>query len=103
MLAVREEDAQRLFGNLLSNALRYAKSEITLTCRREGEGVFVSVRDDGPGVAEADLPHVFERFYKGAGGKHGIGLSIAQSVAESCGGTLTVRNDNGAVFEARFS
>ena len=103
MLAVREEDAQRLFGNLLSNALRYAKSEITLTCRREGEGVFASVRDDGPGVSEADLPHVFERFYKGAGGKHGIGLSIAQSVAESCGGALTVRNDNGAVFEARFS
>ena len=58
--------------------------------------------DDGPGVAEEDLPHVFERFYKGKDGKHGIGLAIARSVAEAYHGTLTVRNENGAVFEAVF-
>ena len=62
----------------------------------------VRVADDGPGVSGENLPHVFERFYKGRGGKHGIGLSIAQSVAESCHGTLSVRNEGGAVFEARF-
>lgn len=102
MLAIREQDAQRLFGNLLSNALRYANSEIRLCCRREGKRVFVSVADDGPGVSEADLPHVFERFYKGAGGKHGIGLAIAKSVAEMYHGELTVRNEGGAVFETVF-
>ncbi len=99
---IREQDAQRLFGNLISNALRYAESEIRLCCRREQEGILVSVADDGPGVAEADLPHVFERFYKGAGGKHGIGLAIARSVAESCGGSICVRNEGGAIFEVRF-
>ena len=48
------------------------------------------------------LPHVFERFYKGAGGKHGIGLAIAQSVAETYHGEISVHNDGGAVFEVRF-
>ena len=102
MLCIREQDAQRLFGNLLSNALRYAEKEIRLSCRREGETVLVSVADDGPGVAEEDLPHVFERFYKGAGGKHGIGLAIARSVAGTYHGELSARNEGGAVFEARF-
>lgn len=102
MLPIREQDAQRLFGNLISNALRYAKSEIVLSCRLENGAALVSVADDGPGVSDEDLPHVFERFYKGAGGRHGIGLSIAQSVAESCHGSISVRNDGGAVFEVRF-
>ena len=102
MLPFREQDAQRLFGNLISNAIRYASHEITLFCRASADVVTVSVTDDGSGISDDDLPHVFERFYKGAGGKHGIGLSIAQSVAEAYHGTLTVRNDGGAVFEARF-
>ena len=102
LLPIREQDAQRLFGNLISNAIRYAKSEVRLACHAEDGTVLVRVADDGPGIAEEDLPHIFERFYKGAGGKHGIGLAIAQSVAESCHGTLTARSDGGAVFEARF-
>ena len=102
MLAIREQDAQRLFGNLISNAVRYARKEIRLICRSSEEGAVVRVADDGPGVAEEDLPHVFERFYKGKDGKHGIGLAIAQSVAEAYQGNLTVRNENGAVFEAAF-
>lgn len=102
MLPIREQDAQRLFGNLISNAVRYAKKEIRLRCCGSGDTVTVCVRDDGPGVAEEDLPHVFERFYKGKGGKHGIGLAIAQSVAEAYHGTLRVENENGAVFTATF-
>ena len=101
-LSIREQDAQRLFGNLLSNAIRYAGKKILLTCRAVEKEILVSVKDDGPGVSDGDLPHVFERFYKGTGGRHGIGLSIAQSVAEAYHGTITVRNDGGAVFEVRF-
>ena len=102
LLAIREQDAQRLFGNLISNAVRYARSEIRLSCHsREGKAL-VRVADDGPGIAPEDLPHVFERFYKGKGGKHGIGLAIAQSVAESWNGSLAARNEGGAVFEASF-
>ena len=102
MLAIREQDAQRLFGNLISNAVRYASKEIRLSCHSSGESAIIRVADDGPGIAEEDLPHVFERFYKGKDGKHGIGLAIAQSVAEAYQGTLTARNENGAVFEAAF-
>ncbi len=102
LLNIREQDAQRMLGNLLSNALRYAENKTTLGCRNEENEIYIYVSDDGPGVAEEDLPHIFERMYKGRGGVHGIGLAIAQSVAESCGGKITVKNDNGAVFEARF-
>ena len=102
LLSIREQDAHRLFGNLISNAIRYAAHEITLSCHA-ADAVTVAVADDGPGISADDLPHIFERFYKGAGGKHGIGLSIAQSVAEAYHGSLTVCNDGGAVFEARFS
>ena len=102
LLAIREADAERLFGNLISNAVRYARKEIRLGCRAADGKITVRVADDGPGVAEADLPHVFERFYKGADGKHGIGLAIAKAVAETWHGTLQVRNEGGAVFEAVF-
>ncbi len=102
MLPVREQDAQRLCGNLISNAIRYAKHRIRLTCRAEDGAIHIAVADDGPGIAPEDLPHVFERFYKGADGRHGIGLAIAQAVARTYGGALTARNDAGAVFEATF-
>ncbi len=102
LLPIREQDAQRLFGNLISNAVRYAVKTIRLYCRCSDGKVTVRVADDGPGVAPEDLPYVFERFYKGKDGKHGIGLAIAQSVAETWHGTLRVWNDGGAVFEAAF-
>ena len=102
LLPIREQDAERLFGNLISNAIRYAKSEILLTCRTEKDAVFVSVADDGPGISDEDLPHIFERFYKGKNGRHGIGLALARSITESCHGVLTAYNKDGAVFEARF-
>jgi len=102
LLAIREQDAQRLFGNLISNAVRYADKTIRLRCNSDGENAIVHVADDGPGIGSEDLPHVFERFYKGKDGKHGIGLAIARSVAEAYHGTLTARNNNGAVFEAIF-
>ena len=102
LLAIREQDAQRLFGNLISNAVRYANSEIFLSCHRKGKSANIRVADDGPGIRPEDLPHVFERFYKGKDGKHGIGLAIAHSVAEAYHGTICAGNKNGAVFEVTF-
>ena len=99
---IRENDAERLFGNLIANAIRYAKSEVVLVCRLESGCGFVSVRDDGEGIMEEDLPHIFERFYKGKDGKHGIGLSIAEAAAQSAHAAITAHNDGGGVFEVRF-
>ena len=102
LLAIREQDAQRLFGNLISNAVRYASKEICLSCHRKEHTADIRVADDGPGIRPEDLPHVFERFYKGKDGKHGIGLAIAQSVVEAYHGTICARNQDGAVFEVTF-
>ena len=102
LLSIRAQDAQRLFGNLISNAVRYANSEICLGCHMEADRAIVRVSDDGPGIAEADLPHIFERFFKGEGGKHGIGLAIALAVSGAYHGTLCARNEDGAVFEVVF-
>ena len=101
-LLIREQDAQRLFGNLISNAIRYAQSEVKLICRKENDGLFISVTDDGQGISEEDLPHIFERFYRGKDGNHGIGLAIAQSVVESYNGSIVARSGDGTVFEVRF-
>ena len=100
LAAIREQDAQRLFGNLISNAVRYASREIRLSCHSCGGNAVVRVADDGPGISPEDLPHIFERFYKGKEGKHGIGLAIANTVAEAYRGSLTAHSDKGAVFEA---
>ena len=102
LVNIREQDAERLFGNFISNAVRYAEKEIRLSCRARDGKALVRIADDGPGIAEEDLPHVFERFYKGKGGKHGIGLAIAKTVADAYQGELSARNENGAVFEAVF-
>ena len=102
LLAIREQDAQRLFGNLISNAVRYANSEIRLSCSTEDQTAIIRIADDGPGIQPEDLPHVFERFYKGKDGKHGIGLAIAHSVAEAYHGRIGAKNENGAIFEVAF-
>ena len=73
---------------------------MTISVAAEKEQVLISVSDDGGGIDEKDLPHVFERCYKGRGGSFGIGLAIAGSAAEKMGGRLTAANQDGggAVF-----
>ncbi len=93
-----EELFSKLMDNLLSNAVRYAKEKIKISVEKENDSVKISVLDDGNGITPADLPHIFERFYKGAGGKFGIGLSIAKEATEKMGGTILAENAGGARF-----
>jgi two-component system sensor histidine kinase CssS len=85
-------------GNVISNCIKYASHtvEITLTIQ-EGSAV-IKIHDDGAGIAEEDLPHIFERFFKGKKGDFGLGLSIAKSAMEFMGGSISAANGNGAVF-----
>lgn len=92
----------QMVTNLLTNAIRYARSEITLECRAENGEILLAVSDDGEGLSDADLPHIFERFFKGRGGQHGVGLSIVQSIVAFYGGTISANNRNGARFEIRL-
>jgi len=90
----------RAMDNLISNAIRYASTEITISCRREADRIEISVADDGAGISADLLPHIFERFAKGTDGNHGIGLSIVKTIVEQQGGQITASNgaSNGAVF-----
>lgn len=99
-------DADRLrqvVGNLVSNALRYTPKGGSVTLwagRRDGRATF-SVSDTGQGIAPEDLPHVFDRFYRGdaardrASGGSGLGLAIARALIEAHGGSLGVESEPG--------
>ncbi len=90
----------KVLENFLTNALRYAKSQVCIRVSVDHQNTSISVEDDGEGIAAKDLPHLFERCYKGKGGHYGIGLAIASSAAESMQGTVQAANlpEGGAVF-----
>lgn len=102
LLSYNDNDIHQLCSNLVSNAIRYAEKTITIKCINKEDSIILSVKDDGPGIHEDDIPHIFDRFYKGKGGKHGIGLSIVESVASIYNGQVEVHNDNGACFTITF-
>lgn len=83
---------ERILRNIISNSLRYAKSHIVIQVKRTYFGAEIFVKDDGPGFEKADLPHIFERFYKGKGGKTGIGLSFVWSGVCYLGGSVQAGN-----------
>jgi len=91
----------RAVDNLISNALRYAASEVSLSVHLRSGYVGIKVADDGKGISEEALPHIFERFYKGEGGNTGIGLSIVKTIISQHKGSIAVENSGqgqGAVF-----
>jgi len=103
VMSGNDKGLHRAFANLISNAVRYATSLVTLTCSRDAHTMIVTVSDDGHGIADKDLPHVFERFYKGEDGKHGIGLAIVKSVVEQHGGKVDAQSTtSGASFTCTF-
>ena len=108
--ATRDEVHQVIY-NLTDNALKYsAGGPIQLSLRKSSEQVVLAVADRGPGIPEADLPRIFERFYRvdkarsrDAGGT-GLGLSIVSDTVKRRNGTVEVANrpDGGAVFTVRW-
>ena len=88
----------RAINNLLDNAARHSPL-VEVHAGPEG----VRVRDHGRGIAPADLPHVFDRFYRGADARSrpgtGLGLAIVRQVAEQHGGTVTAANADGGGAE----
>lgn len=95
----------QLLGNLLDNALRAAPEGgwVRLNAERQENTLHLSVTDNGPGLSDEALPHVFDRFWKSdsAGKGSGLGLAIAHEVARLHGGTLTARRatGGGAAFD----
>lgn len=97
---VNTEEILRALDNVMSNAIRYAESAVSVSLVKEqGNGV-IRIEDDGQGIEAKDLPHIFERFYKGSKGNHGIGLSIAETAVKRHQGTIRAENTGKG---ARFS
>lgn len=94
ILKCDEKSIYRAFLNIIDNALRYAKSDIILGCKKEDNKIVIFIENDGDKIPEKDLNHIFDRFYKGSKGKHGIGLSIVKSIINKHKGKIYVENNN---------
>jgi len=98
-VAVDPVRIREVLMNLVTNALRYTPrgGRVDVKLASLAHGVEFRVVDTGPGIAEADLPRIFDRFYKGAGSTgSGLGLTIARNLVEAHGGTIRAESRAGA-------
>ena len=111
VLATKDEIHQVIY-NLTDNAVKYSAigGSVQVSLGREGEQVILAVSDNGAGIPEADLPRIFERFYRvdkarsRAAGGTGLGLSIVSDTVKRRGGSVEAanRSGGGAVFTVRW-
>ncbi len=101
-----ETRLRQVVTNLLTNALKFvpAGGLVRVSTATVGDGAVLTVCDDGPGIAEQDLPRIFDRFYRGQTvrtGGSGIGLAVVATLVEAHDGQIRVRNgpSGGACFE----
>jgi signal transduction histidine kinase len=100
----------RLFLVLLDNAVKFSSpsSGVRVTTEAAGSRVTAAVEDNGAGISAADLPHIFERFFRAAPAQnsdgHGLGLTLAESIARAHGATIEAQSQErvGSVFRVCF-
>lgn len=94
---------RQVIDNLVTNAIKYNLEwgSVTVTVGSEADGVVIQVRDTGQGIPEADLPRIFDRFYRTSAARTsatvgtGLGLAIARDIVHRHGGDLTVSSELG--------
>jgi len=111
-IAADMQKLHRVLANLLANAVRHtpAGGEVRLSAAACEGGIAIVVRDSGEGIAPQDLPHVFERFFRGdrsrsrSSGGAGLGLAIARGLVHAHGGSIAVESQpgHGATFTVRL-
>lgn len=97
-LALDAEKIERVFFNLISNALKYSpdNSTVTVSYKEEGNKLILKVKDTGEGISREDVKHIFDQFFqvdKVRPRGSGIGLYLAKAFVELHGGTLTVESE----------
>jgi PAS domain S-box-containing protein len=108
-LPVIEADSkylQRVFSNLLDNALKYSREKglITITTQHTDQYIMVKIKDRGSGIDSKDLPYIFDPFYQGCGEKrgkgYGLGLAVVKAIVDGHGGKIFVESElgKGSVF-----
>ena len=93
---------ERLFSNLVHNAIKFSQPDSTVSIRLNANKKQVSVIDNGAGIAKEKIKHIFERFYtadvaRTEGARHGtgLGLAIVKQIADSHGAKVTVESEEG--------
>ena len=110
-LSADPERIAQVLGNLLGNAVRHTPpgGQVSLSVTSRADGVVFAVADTGEGIAEEDLPHVFDRFYRGdrsrsrETGGSGLGLAIARQLVEAHGGQIWVESALGKGSKFAFN
>lgn len=95
-----EEKLSRAVINVASNCIRYASSIVEIhMVKIDTSRINLTICDDGPGFDINDLPHIFDRFYKGKKGNFRLGLAISKNIIERHNGKITAENSpKGAIF-----
>ena len=101
-LSLDPDRLAQVFGNLITNSLRYTASggEILLRASREGSQLIFAVQDNGEGIPADSVVYIFDRFYRAdparaQGAESGLGLAIARSIVEAHGGTISAESEIG--------
>jgi signal transduction histidine kinase len=97
------DDLELVWSNLLENAIRFSPTggNVQLRARSDGRRGYVEVEDNGPGIPQSELAHLFERFHRGDSsrarntGGYGLGLAISKALIEAYGGTITPQSGPG--------
>lgn len=108
---IDREEMKRVHYNLVENAIKYKnkdRSRFTIRLSREEDEAVIRFADDGPGVPESDLDHVFDFFFRGDASRtdsaegSGIGLAVVKEIVLGLGGTVGAQNDDGFVVIIRL-
>lgn len=99
-LVGQSEQIAQVAAILLDNAFKYAKNEVGISLKKVGKHCVLEVYNNGAPIASEDLPHLFERFYRcdksrTSSDGYGLGLSIAKSIVDKHGGTITAHSGEG--------
>lgn len=107
-----KEILREVFSNLIDNGIKYTKQggEVAVKTRENGECLFVDVADNGIGMSKADIPFVFERFFRVKSEETreiagtGLGLAIARKIVEAHSGSITVTSEpgEGSIFTVKL-
>ena len=91
--------------NLLENAIKATPEggNVTIISALEDSSTFVEVKDSGKGISDEELPHIFERFFRGAGGGLGLGLTIVRELVDAHGGEIKVHSEIGKGTRVRVT
>jgi signal transduction histidine kinase len=96
-MTVDPDCLSRILGNLMDNAAKAVKNagSVALIVARDGDEMVFSVRDTGIGIRPKQLPHLYERFFRGAGSGIGMGLAIVKELVDACAGKIEVKTKAG--------